>query len=259
MATSYNGWTAGDGWSIAGGQLEPLVVAGESFSPGVRAGDVHDVFEYLAEQLHKRVEPIVRPDWHQADDWGYSYRPSVNDPSSLSCHASATAIDYNATRHPNGRAGTFTASQVSEIRRILAELGGVVRWGGDFSTTKDEMHFEIIGSASAVAVVAQKIRAFMEDDMPFNAWPQADKDALREHVWAKVYPESGPAHLGHRVVGIDGKTGELINLVHELLNRNSELVTKVDTLVSQNAQLAQQVQELTALLVAHDAEPTTDV
>jgi DNA anti-recombination protein RmuC len=48
-------------------------------------------------------------------------------------------------------------------------------------------------------------------------------------------------------------------LVHELLNRNSELVTKVDTLVSQNAQLAQQVQELTALLVAHDAEPTTDV
>ena len=78
-------------------------------------------------------------------------------------------------------------------------------------------------------------------------------------MWAKVYPESGPAHIGHRVVGVDGKTGELINLVHDLLNHNSQLVTKVDTLVLQNAQLAEQVRALTALLAAHDAEPATDV
>jgi len=157
MATSYNGWTAAEGWSVSGGQLAPLVVAGEPFSPGVRAGDVRDVFEYLANQLHRRVEPVVRDDWHQADDWGYSFRANRNA-DNLSCHASGTAIDYNATRHPNDRSGTFTAAQVAEIRAILAELDGVVKWGGDFSGTRDEMHWEVRGTAAQVAAVAARLR-----------------------------------------------------------------------------------------------------
>ena len=153
---SYNGWLASKNPADFGG-LQKLVVAGEDFAPGVRAGDVHTVLEYVAQQLHARVEPVVRPDWHQADDWGYSYRANRNA-NNLSCHASGTAIDYNATRHPNGKKGTFTPAQVAEIRKILAEVDGVVRWGGDFSGTKDEMHFEIVGSGAAVAQVARRIR-----------------------------------------------------------------------------------------------------
>lgn len=156
MPTSYNGWSASPRPSDFGG-ISPLVVAGEPFSPGVRNGDVHRVLAYVAEQMHRRVEPVVRSDWHQADDWGYNYRANRNNPASLSCHSSGTAIDYNATRHPNGRAGTFSAAQVAEIRRILAEVGNVVRWGGDFSGTKDEMHFEIRGTASQVAAVAARL------------------------------------------------------------------------------------------------------
>lgn len=154
MPKSYNGWSAAPGWSVKGGQLEPLSVAGESFSPGVRAGDVHDVLEYVAEQLHRRVEPVVKETWHQADDWGYSYRANVNNPASLSCHASATAIDYNATRHPNGKRGTWTAEQRAEIGRILAEVSNVV-----VNLASDEMHFEIRGTAAQVAAAASKIRA----------------------------------------------------------------------------------------------------
>ncbi|MBP2323317.1 hypothetical protein JOF56_003702 [Kibdelosporangium banguiense] len=156
MPKSYNGWSASPNPADFGG-LARLEVAGETFAPGVRAGDVHAVFQYLAEQLHRRVEPIVRPDWHQADDWGYSYRKNVNA-NNLSCHASGTAIDYNATRHPNGKRGTFSAGQVAEIRRILGELEGVVCWGGDFTGTADEMHFEIIKGAGDIARVAAKVR-----------------------------------------------------------------------------------------------------
>ena len=154
MATSYNGWTAAPGWTVAGGQLEPLVVAGEPFSPGVRAGDVHDVLEYVFNRVHNEVEPIVRPDWHQADDWGYSYRPNTNNPAQLSCHASATAGDYNATRHPNGKGGTWTAAQKAKILEILAAVDNVVRvlWG------YDEMHFEICASVAKVAQVAARLR-----------------------------------------------------------------------------------------------------
>jgi hypothetical protein len=107
--------------------------------------------------MHRRVEPVVRGDWHQADDWGYNYRKNRNS-DNLSCHASGTAIDYNATRHPNGKRGTFAAAQVAEIRKILAEVGGVVRWGGDFKSTPDEMHFEINANAAAVARVAARLR-----------------------------------------------------------------------------------------------------
>lgn len=154
MAQSYNGWPAAPGWSVKGGQLAPLIVAGEPFSPGVRAGDVHTVLQYVAQQLHNRVEPVVRNDWHQADDWGYSYRANLNNPSQLSCHASGTAIDYNATRHPNGKGGTWTAAQKREIQKILAEVSNVVRCLFGY----DEMHFEICASMAEVARVAQKLR-----------------------------------------------------------------------------------------------------
>jgi hypothetical protein len=165
MATSYNGWSASPNPTEFGG-LTQIVVAGENFPPGVRAGDVATVFQYLAEQLHKRVEPIVRADWHQGDDWGYSFRPNVNAPSTLSCHASGTAIDYNATRHPNGKRGTFNAEQTATIRRILTELRGVVEWGGNFKGTADEMHFEICKGASEVRIVANWIRGVATPGAP---------------------------------------------------------------------------------------------
>lgn len=151
---SYNGWSAAPGWSVAGGQLATLIVAGESFSPGVRAGDAHTVLEYVAQQLNARVEPVYAPGWHEADDWGYSYRANTNNPSQLSCHASGTAFDYNATRHPNGRGGTWTKAQQAEIGRILAEVNNVVR----NLTGYDEMHFEIYGTVAQVAAAAAKIR-----------------------------------------------------------------------------------------------------
>lgn len=153
---SYNGWRASKNPKDFGG-LAKLVVAGEQFTPGVRAGVVHTVLGYVANQLHRRVEPIVKAGWHQADDWGYAYRQNRNA-NNLSCHASGTAIDYNATRHPNGKRGTFSASQVAEIRKILREVNNVVRWGGDFTGTPDEMHFEINANFAKVREAARKVR-----------------------------------------------------------------------------------------------------
>lgn len=153
MATSYNGWLASPRPADFGG-LEQLIIAGESFAPGVRAGDVHDVFEYIFNRINAEVEPVVRPDWHQADDWGFSYRPNTNNPSQISCHGSGTAADYNATRHPNGKGGTWTAAQKVKILQILADVGNVVRvlWG------YDEMHFEICAGVQQVSVQASRIR-----------------------------------------------------------------------------------------------------
>ena len=133
-ATSQNGWTAGTSSQIP---LSSLAVGAATFPAGVRTGDVYTVLRYVAMQFNATVEALYSPGC-----WGHNYR-EISGSSSLSNHASGTAIDVNAPDHPLGASGTFTSAQVSAIRTILTRCNGVVRWGGDYSSRKDEMHFEI--------------------------------------------------------------------------------------------------------------------
>jgi hypothetical protein len=151
MTTSYNGWPASTDPHAIGIVHLDLPGHPNAFPPGVKQGDVLTVLRYVALRLHTTVEAMGE------GCWGYNYRQNRNA-NNLSCHASGTAIDYNAPRHPNGKSGTFTAAQVRQIRKILAEVG-VVKWGGDFSSTKDEMHFEVHGDAAQVKAAAVRLRA----------------------------------------------------------------------------------------------------
>jgi hypothetical protein len=134
-ATSQNGWPASSSASAIG--ITGLSVAGHSFPSGVRGGQVHTILGYVARRFHNEVEALVTPGC-----WGYNYRV-ISGSTSLSNHASGTAIDCNAPRHPLGASGTFSSTQRTRIRSILNYCNGVVRWGGDYSGRKDEMHFEI--------------------------------------------------------------------------------------------------------------------
>lgn len=145
MATSQNGYRANDrslivSISVPGGKL------------AVRKGDVAVIMQYIAEQFHATVEPLKWP-----GNWGYAER-KIRGGSSLSNHASGTAIDLNAPRHYLGAVGTFTSSQVRAIRKILSACEGTIRWGGDYRGRKDEMHFEINAGTAKVAKVAKKLR-----------------------------------------------------------------------------------------------------
>jgi hypothetical protein len=159
MTASYNGFKASPNPADFGGLDNSFVPGtGVKLAPGVRAGDVATVLFYVAAQLDARVE-----DGDQGtDEWGYSYRNSKNSATLLSCHSSATAFDWNAMRHPNGKRGTFSKAQVAEIRKILAEVDNVVYWGGDAwgNGTPDEMHFEVAEGTTLekLAEVAAKIR-----------------------------------------------------------------------------------------------------
>ena len=103
----------------------------------MRRGDVSTILRYVANRFDREVENL-RSGWC----WGWAYR-RIRNGSQYSNHASGTAIDVNAPEHPLGVAGTFSAAQVRKIRAILAACDGVVRWGGNYSGRKDEMHFEI--------------------------------------------------------------------------------------------------------------------
>jgi hypothetical protein len=140
LTTSQNGWPVSDNPSDLG--IVPLVVGGVNFGGGVRGGKVHDALAYVASAIHSRVQRLNST----YGCWGYSYRENVNSPGEWSNHASGTAIDINATLHGNDvpTSESWTDAQVAEIHKILDELNGVVRWGGDYQNTVDSMHFEVV-------------------------------------------------------------------------------------------------------------------
>lgn len=143
MAVSQNGWAA-----------PPPELADLSWITGkVRAGDVHTVFDYLCERFNAEVEKI-----NMGWSWGYDPRP-IRGSTELSNHASGTAIDLNAPAHPLGASGTFSASQTAAIQEILRDLDGKIRWGGNFSGRKDEMHYGVFTDAAGLRSLAAKIRA----------------------------------------------------------------------------------------------------
>jgi len=152
VAKSQNGWSAGTPAQIGGLDTGAVPGTNVKLPQGVRKGDVATVLLYVAAQFHKTVEPL-----HAGWCWGYFYK-HIEGSTSLSNHASGTAIDLNAPNHPMGAHGTFTAAKVTAIRKILAYCEGVVRWGGDYSGRKDEMHFEIVKGAAEVTRIAKKIR-----------------------------------------------------------------------------------------------------
>lgn len=146
MATSQNGWPAARDLKLTKIKAGPAVMS-------VLTGDVAVVLGYVAKQVHDRVEPLKK-----ASSGGFNYRP-IRGRSALSNHASGTAIDLNWNDHPLGKVGTFTDKQEAEIHKILKEVDGVVRWGGDYSGRKDDMHFEINASPEKVAKVAKNLLA----------------------------------------------------------------------------------------------------
>lgn len=168
MATSQNGWPV-----ATAGQQDTSTVAGVTFPNGVLKGDVATVLHYVARRFHAEVEPL-RAGWC----WGWFVKIIVGS-TSISNHASGTAVDFNAPAHPLGAAGTFSTAKQAAIHRIIADCDGVVRWGGDYSGRKDEMHFEINKGAAAVKALATRIRQ-QEDDMTPAEVKEAVLDAIYE-------------------------------------------------------------------------------
>ena len=124
------------------------------------------VFAAFMARFDAVVEDLSGP---VLDDWSWADRLVRGSTTSISNHASGTAVDLNALRHGRGSRNTFTAAQLARLRKLLAAFP-VLRWGGDFSTTVDEMHFEVNVSAVELARFAARTHPTPapEDDMPLT-------------------------------------------------------------------------------------------
>jgi hypothetical protein len=114
------------------------------------AESVGPLLAAFAAEFHQLIEPI---DEGTFDDWGYAFRMVRGSTDRLSCHSSGTAIDLNATKHPLGKAGTFPAEKIPMLRALAKKYG--LKWGGDFKSRPDDMHFEVeISPVKAKALIA---------------------------------------------------------------------------------------------------------
>lgn len=178
MPNSQNGWPV-----VGQSAVTDRALFGVEFPNGWLKGDVDVVFTYLIGRLHREVEAMVDPGC-----WGWFVK-NIEGSDSISNHASGTAIDYNAPKHPMGVRNTYSEAKRAKIRAILADLGGVVRWGGDYTGRPDDMHFEINKNKAAVKAVADRLRAGEEnmdwaDDVIANPSWRADS-AENKTVQAK--------------------------------------------------------------------------
>jgi hypothetical protein len=165
MRISQNGWPASkDPDEI---QIISRRVPGSGLKLRV-AAPVAPLLIAFARDFHKEVERINEG---QLDDWGYAFR-DIRGATTLSNHASGTAIDLNATQHPLGAENTFTDEQARTIRRLCRKYG--LRWGGDYRNRKDEMHFEVVMNATQVQNLIRTLGLERDGDQEAK---EADKDS----------------------------------------------------------------------------------
>lgn len=140
MKLSHNGWPVIQSSRVGLWQLP--AVTGQ-----VKAGPVWVVLNWLAQEYIRLVEPIDR-----AQSWGWAFRKIVGGSSQYSNHASGTAVDFNAVKHPFRTAASqnMTADQIKACRQILEDAGGVLRW----LDGHDPMHWEIAPKVTAAQVEA---------------------------------------------------------------------------------------------------------
>lgn len=100
----------------------------------------------FAAWFHKYIEPI---DIGEYDDWGYAAPVVIPGSTKVSNHGSGTAEDLNSTKHRwLARKSGFTPLQEIRIRWKCRALG--IRWGWDYKTRKDPMHYEVVEAPAQV-------------------------------------------------------------------------------------------------------------
>ena len=149
MAVSQNGWKASADPSEI--NVKSFMIPGTDRKIRLNADCAPILLAFCAE-FDKKVESI---DGGVLDDWGYAYRPVRGQDVVLSNHASGTAVDLNAPRHPLGKANTFTLKQRIVISQLIKKYG--INWGGLYKNRKDDMHFEIVETPAQVKARIKKL------------------------------------------------------------------------------------------------------
>ncbi len=149
---SANGWDVLAAGSSATATYD---IPGTNLHVTLREGDVGTVLSYVAQRFHYDVTELEAG---RGQIIGYSDALPVKADFE-SNHLSGTALALYPENCPLGVKGNLFPYQVTAIRDILAELQGVIRWGGDMEPAKESTFFVDVSPGSAkLAQVAETLR-----------------------------------------------------------------------------------------------------
>ncbi|MFE7976148.1 hypothetical protein [Streptomyces shenzhenensis] len=145
-ATSKNGWPVLD-------DATSYTIEGSGREVSLAEGDAATILLHVARRFHYEIDSLRVGDVH-----GWISSRKVTE-SYESNYLSGSAIAIRPVWYPARTKGNLYPNELVVVRDILAELDGVVAWGGDFKAPK-ESHFEIALKPGHPRVkgVARKIR-----------------------------------------------------------------------------------------------------
>lgn len=172
MANSQNGYPA---LQANSSKLHKWVIPGADRYFLLRNGSAGFLLAHLALWYHEKIQRLnLKGDpW---DEWGYAYR-AIRDAHDLSNHASGTAEDLNSSRYPLGR-HVIKHWRKLRIHAHLRLYKRAVRWGGDYNSRLDEMHFEINKPLPFVERVARRLMKTRRGKRILEANPSQKKVIL---------------------------------------------------------------------------------
>ena len=141
MASSQNGWPA----SPDRNAIDIISIEVEGCKTKFAVNKiVAPIFKAFLAEFNEKVEKIDKGQ----DDWGFAFRQVRGSTDMLSNHASGTAIDVNALKHPLGARDTYRPEQKVILDELCAKYG--LRGGYTYKNRPDDMHFEIQESPKEV-------------------------------------------------------------------------------------------------------------
>ncbi|MBT2396200.1 hypothetical protein [Streptomyces sp. ISL-100] len=155
---TWNGKKSANGWPVIDKGIR-YPIEGSRASVTLAGGEVAVVLLHVARRFHYEVDAL-----RVGDISGHSTNPVVkNDYESN--YLSGTAIAIRPGAYPAGLTGGLFPHELIVIRDILAELDGVVSWGGDEPAVPKESHFQIALKPGHPKLkrVAAKIRGWSEE------------------------------------------------------------------------------------------------
>ena len=127
-------WYSENGWPmIDNGTLDFSPIPEIGWKLGVHIGVPNTLLKALIVRLDREVEKMDR---NQTGCF------TVTNSMAASNHNSGTAIDYNWNKHQFHKWGTWGANR-AKVDKILNDFRGTIEFGGNWTSPRDEMHFEL--------------------------------------------------------------------------------------------------------------------
>lgn len=150
---AHSSW--GSGWpNCQGSKINSgFVVSGTRFPGGMR-NELVDLTSMLVQECKNRGYRFGSSSDPSYGCWGYSCR-AISGSNNPSNHSWGLAVDINAPSNP------YTSPLVTDMPSWMPDLWNEYgfRWGGDYSGSKDAMHYEFMESVAAAADYTSRARS----------------------------------------------------------------------------------------------------